>query len=96
MDRARLRTGLQRTATALLLAGWWGVLARVIHACFLRPPPRSLERTLESLAEPSPPNLALILALAAGSVLRTALGSRSPVDGLGLLVSLVWLTLVLA
>lgn len=96
MDRTRLRTGLHRFAGAVLVAGWWGVLARVIHTCFLRPPPRSLERTLESLAEPSPPNLTLILALAAGSTVRIALGSRSPVDGPGLLAAFVWLALILA
>jgi|AntRauTorckE6833_2_1112554.scaffolds.fasta_scaffold126951_2 hypothetical protein len=96
MQSARLRIGLHRIATASLLAGWWGLLARVIHACFLRPPPRSLERTLESLADRPGPALVLILALGAGSGLRIALGSRSPVDATSLTAALAWLVLILA
>lgn len=96
MQPLRLRTGLQRTATALLLAGWWALLAMVVHACFLRPPPRSLELTLQSLVHQPGPALALILALGAGSGLRIVLGSRNLLDALSLTTALVWLALILA
>ena len=87
---------LVRGGAALLLAGWWGLLAWVIHACFLRPPPRSLELTLASLIERPGPALVLITALSAGSGTRVALGSRSPLDALGMITAGVWLALLLA
>lgn len=96
MQPGRLQTGLERAATALLLVAWWTLLGRVIHACFLRPPPRSLERTLESLIDPSGPALALVLALGAGSGLRIACGHRSLLDGLSLATALAWLVLLFA
>ena len=95
MQPLRLRTGFQRTGTAMLLAGWWALLARVVHACFLRPPPRSLELTLQFLVDQPGPALALILSLGAGSALRIVLGSRNLLDALSLTTALVWLALIL-
>jgi hypothetical protein len=37
---------LGRLATGL---GWWGLLAAVLWACFLKPPPRSLAGTVDWL-----------------------------------------------
>lgn len=95
MQPAGFRPGLRTFATALLALAWWVLLIRVIHACFLRPPPRSLERTLEALLDPPGPSLALVLALAAGSGLRIALGQRALLDAVSLTTALAWLALLL-
>lgn len=87
---------LARFGTALLLAGWWGLLTWVIHACFLRPPPRSLELTLVALLDRPRPALVLIAALGAGSGIRIVLANHSPLDALAIIAAGVWLALLLA
>ena len=61
-----LTHALARGAQALLAIAWWLLLAVLLWACFLRPPPRSLAHTVDWFSTPQPITTFAIAALLGG------------------------------
>jgi hypothetical protein len=67
--------GRRIPAPALALA-WWALLATLIHVCFLRDGPRSLDGTARWFAEPRPWLVAIAATLVLAGTLAILRGPR--------------------
>lgn len=86
---------LERGAQALLALAWWLLFATLIWVCFLRPPPRSLARTIEWFSTPqSITGIAILGLISGGALLLWRKRRADPLSvssiATGLLTLLLW------